>query len=189
MPIQAEIYAESGIYLPTERIEYALKTWEKYTSYMDYREKCKQQVDEYKYIENARGMRYYFEDSEDFRILAGWKNESLAYPPASELALFMWDISVSMKKYLMKEGSWMKWVYPVNSVHDATYFLVHKDAMKDNWFPEVCRNFFTKECKIATGDNLGMEMSVSSRWKAKEEVFHGETAWDFTNKCWEWKKE
>jgi uracil-DNA glycosylase family 4 len=187
MPIQAEIYAESGIYLHTDRIEYALKTWEKYTDYMRYRERCKQQVDEHKYIENARGLRYYFEDSDDFRILAGWKNESLAFPPASELALFMWDISVSMKRYLVKENAWMRMVYPVNSVHDASYFLVHKDAMQNNWFPEVCKHFFTKECKIATGDNLGMEMSVSSRWKAKEEIFHGETAWDFDNKCWVWK--
>ena len=189
MPIQAEIYAESGIYLPTDRIEFALQTWENYTEYMAYRERCKQQVEEHKYIENARGMRYYFEDSSDFKILAGWKNESLAFPPASELALFMWDICVSMKKYLVKEKSWMKWVYPVNSVHDASYFLVHKDAMKDNWFPEVCKHYFTKECKIATGDNLGMEMSVSSRWKAKEEIFHGETEWDFKNKVWNWKKE
>lgn len=188
MPIQAEIYAESGIYLPINRIEYALKTWENYTDYMNYRERCKQQVEEHQYIENARGMRYYFEDSSDFRILAGWKNESLAFPPASELALFLWDISVSMKRYLMKEKVWMKWVYPVNSVHDATYFLVHKDCMKDNWFAEVCRHFFTKECKIATGDNLGMEMVVADRWKGKNEVFHNETVWDFDAKCWNWKK-
>ena len=189
MPIQAEIYAESGIYLPLNRIEYALETWRKYPAYMDYRERCKKQVDEHRYIENARGLRYHFEDSSDMRIVAGWKNESLAFPPASELALFMWDICVSMKKYLVKEGAWMKWVYPVNSVHDASYFIIHKDMLKGNFFPEVCKNFFTKECKIATGDNLGMEMSVSTRWKAKEEIFHGETTWDFEKKCWDWKKE
>jgi hypothetical protein len=146
-----------------------------------------QQVEEYKYIENARGLKYHFEDSDDFRILAGWKNESLAFPPASELALFMWDICVTMKRYLVKEGVWMKWIKPVNSVHDAAYYLVHKDVMKDNWFPEVCKNYFTKECKIATGDTLGMEMSVGDRWKCKEEAFHGETVWDFNNKCWNWK--
>jgi uracil-DNA glycosylase family 4 len=188
MPIQAEIYAESGIYLPIDRIEYALLTWENYHQYMDYRERCKQQVEECQYIENARGMRYYFEDSSDFKILSGWKNESLAFPPASELALFMWSICVEIKKFLIKEGAWMKWVYPVNSVHDASYFLVHKDTMKDNWFPEVCKLFFTKECKIATGDTLGMEMTVSDRWKGKETIFHGETIWDFNEKCWVWKK-
>ena len=187
MPIQAEIYAESGIYLPIQRIEYALKTWEQYTQYMEFRKQCMQQVEEYKYIENARGLKYHFEDSDDFRILAGWKNESLAFPPASELALFMWDICVTMKRYLVKEGVWMKWIKPVNSVHDAAYYLVHKDVMKDNWFPEVCKNYFTKECKIATGDTLGMEMSVGDRWKCEEEAFHGETVWDFNNKCWNWK--
>ena len=189
MPIQAEIYAESGIYLPLSRIEYALQTWENYTGYMAYRESCKQQVDEHKYIENARGIRYYFEDSSDFRVVAGWKNESLAYPPASELALFMYDVCVSIKKYLIKSKAWMKWVYPANSVHDAAYFVIHKDVLKDNWFPEVCRNYFTKECKIATGDTLGMEMVVADRWKGHDEVFHGETAWDFEHKSWEWKKE
>ena len=189
LPIQAEIYAESGIYLPIDRIEYALQTWENYTDYMRYREECKQQVEEYRYIENARGIRYYFEDSSDFRIVAGWKNESLAFPIASELALFMWTICVEMKKYLVKEKVWMKYIYPVNSVHDASYFLVHKDLMKDNWFPEVCKNYFTKECKIATGDNLGMEMTVADRWKSKEEVFHNETVWDFKNKCWNWKSQ
>ena len=36
---------------------------------------------------------------------------------------------------------------------------------------------------------LGMEMVVADRWKGHDEVFHGETAWDFEHKSWEWKKE
>jgi hypothetical protein len=34
-----------------------------------------------------------------------------------------------------------------------------------------------------------MEMVVADRWKGHDEVFHGETAWDFEHKSWEWKKE
>jgi uracil-DNA glycosylase family 4 len=188
MPIQAEIYAESGIYVDIKRIEYALKTWERYEQYMAFRKTCTKQVDEHKYIENLKGIKYYFEDSEDFKILAGWKNESLAYPIASELALFLWDVSVQMKKQFKRDGMWMKWIYPVNSVHDASYWSIHKDLMKDGYFPEICKYFFTKQCKITTGDNLGMEMVVADRWKGKEAVFHGETQWNFQQKCWDWKK-
>lgn len=187
MPIQAEIYAESGIFVDQTRIEYALKTWEKYEDYMDFRRACIQQVDDNKSIVNLKGITYHFEDSEDFKILAGWKNESLAYPIASELAFFLWDISVAMKKQLKKDGLWMKHIFPVNSVHDASYWIVKKDLMKDNYFPEVCKYFFTKHCKITTGDNLGMEMSVSDRWKGKEDIFHSETQWNFAKHCWDWK--
>lgn len=188
MPIQAEIYAESGIYVDLKRIEYALQTWERYEDYMDFRNECTAQVEEKKSIVNAKGITYHFEDSEDFKILAGWKNESLAYPIASELAFFLWDISVAMKKQLKKDGLWMKHIYPVNSVHDASYWVVKRDLMKDNYFPELCKYFFTKHCKITTGDNLGMEMAVSDRWKGKEDIFHGETQWNFEKKCWDWKK-
>jgi hypothetical protein len=187
LPIQAEIYAESGIYVDLDRIEFALKTWENYDTYMAFRDHCTKQVEETKSIVNLRGIRYHFEDSEDFKILAGWKNESLAYPIASELALFLWDVSVSMKKQLKKDGLWLDKIYPVNSVHDASYWTVHKDLMKDNYFPELCKYFFTKHCKITTGDNLGMEMVVADRWKGKDAVFHGETQWDFEKKCWNWK--
>jgi hypothetical protein len=82
---------------------------------------------------------------------------------------------------------WMKYVKPVNSVHDAGYWLIHKDTLKDNYFPELCRHYFCDACRIATGDKLGMEMSVSDRWKGKNEVFHGETAWNFTTNSWDWK--
>jgi uracil-DNA glycosylase family 4 len=189
LPIQAEIYAESAIKLDLPTIEYALNTWKSYDKYIDFREACKQQVKDKQYIENMRGMRYYFEDTDNMGILAGWLNESLAFPIASELALFLWDVSVSIKKYLVKCGVWMNWCKPVNSVHDASYWLVHKDLMKDNFFPEVCKHFFTKECKIATGDNLGMEMVVGDRWKCEKDgkVFSKETTWDFTNKEWIWK--
>lgn len=188
LPIQAEIYAESGDLVDIELIRYALQTWTNYTTYMDYREACQKQVEHYQYIENMRGMRFYFEDTDDFGIKAGWMNQSLAYPIASELALFMWDISVQMKEYLKKTGDWMKWIFPVNVVHDANYWVIHKDVMKDSFFQEVCKNYFTKEVKIATGDNLGMEMVVSDRWKGKQKIFAAETKWNFQTKSWDWAK-
>jgi uracil-DNA glycosylase family 4 len=187
-PIQAEIYAESGIYLPKKRVEYALQSWENYDTYMRYRKACLTQVKEENKITNARGITYHFDDSSDFKILAGWNNTALAYVIASELALFMWQICVDVKRQFVKDKLWNRWVFPANSVHDAAYHLIHKDLMKDNYFPEVMKNYFTKECKIVTGDTLGMEMVVADRWKSKHEIFHGETAWDFENKCWVWKK-
>lgn len=187
MPIQAEIFAESGIFVPLVDIEYALKTWERYETYIRYREQCKQMVKDYAYIENARGFRYFFEDTENKGIEAGWLNESLAYPIASELALFLWDVSVSIKRQLVKDKVWNKYIFPVNSVHDASYWIHHKDLLADNYFPEVCKSYFTKECKIATGDNLGMEMVVADRWKGKEKFFSNETAWDFEARQWKWK--
>lgn len=186
LPIQSEIFAESGILVAMGDIEYALSTWHRYEKYMQYREACKAQVKE-GYITNARGIKYHFDLSDRFGIVAGWQNESLAYPIASELALFLWDVSVSMKRFLTKEGYWMKYVIPVNSVHDASYWLVHKDLMKDNYFPELAKLFFTERCRIATGDRLGMEMVVSDRWKGKEVVFSKETKWDFEKGVWIWK--
>lgn len=187
LPIQAEIFAESGNYVNLDLIEYALNTWKRYEIYMDYRQRCQEEVETRNQISNLRGMVYKFEKTSNFAIKAGWLNQSLAYPIASELALFMWDISVKMKEYLKKQGEWMKWIKPINCVHDANYWVVHKDMMKDNYFPEVCRNFFTKEVKIATGDCLGIEMVVADRWKGKEKVFDNETVWDPEGKCWNWK--
>jgi hypothetical protein len=186
IPIQAEIFAESGILVNAGDIAYALDTWNRYKRYMQYREECKSQVKD-GYIQNARGIKYWFDRSDRFGIIAGWQNESLAYPIASELALFLWDISVSMKKRLMKDRLWMKYVIPVNSVHDASYWIVHKDLMQDNFFPELAKHYFTNECRIATGDRLGMEMCVSDRWKGKEVVFGKETKWDFEARDWVWK--
>lgn len=186
LPIQSEIFAESGIYVKMEDIEYALSTWHRYEAYMRYREACKAQVAEH-YIENARGIKYWFDQSDRFGIVAGWQNESLAYPIASELALFLWDVSVSMKRQLQKERLWMDKVIPVNSVHDASYWIIHKDLLKDNYFPELAKYYFTEGCRIATGDRLGMEMVVADRWKGKEVVFSKETKWDFENRTWLWK--
>lgn len=186
LPIQSEIFAESGIYVKMADIEYALSTWHRYEQYMRYREACKAQVAG-GYIENARGIKYWFDQSDRFGIVAGWQNESLAYPIASELALFLWDVSVSMKRQLQKEGLWMNKVIPVNSVHDASYWIVHKDLMKDNYFPELAKYYFTDGCRIATGDRLGMEMVVADRWKGKEVVFSRETKWDFEKRDWLWK--
>lgn len=186
LPIQAEIYAENGNLVNIETINYALKTWERYKTYMAYRTECQNEVENEQTITNARGMKFHFEYTKDFGIKAGWLNQSLAYPIASELALFMWDISVQMKNALKQDNVWMKYCYPVNVVHDANYWLIHKDLMNDNYFPEICKQYFTKEVKIATGDNLGMEMVVADRWKGKEKIFSKETKWDFTSKTWNW---
>ena len=188
MPIQAEIYAENGNLVDIEVIKYALLTWERYQTYMQYREQCQSQVTNDKSIVNLRGMKFRFEETDDFGIKAGWMNQSLAYPIASELALFMWDISVQIKGALKRDNNWMRWCYPVNVVHDANYWLVHKDMMKDNYFPEICKNYFTDEVRIATGDALGIEMVVNDRWKGKEKIFDNETVWDFENKCWNWRQ-
>lgn len=188
IPIQAEIYAESGNFVDLATIEYALRTWNDYSEYMAYRRKCEKEVDNCASITNERGIPYYFERTDEFRILAGWKNQALAYPIASELALFIYDVSLRIKERLKKDGNWLTRVEPINCVHDACIWRIHKDIMKDNYFPELCKQYFTKEVKIVTGDNLGMEMIVSDRWKGKEKVFAKETAWNFTTKEWEWKK-
>lgn len=188
LPIQAEIFAESGNLVDIELIQYALNTWTRYSTYIEYREQCQASVENNNYIDNMRGMRYHFGKTNNFAIKAGWMNQSLAYPIASELALFMWDISVQMKNQLKKDNLWMKYIYPVNVVHDANYWIIHKDIMKDMYFPEVCKQYFTKDVKIATGDNLGMEMVVSDRWKGKEKFFSKETKWNFKTKTWDWDK-
>jgi hypothetical protein len=186
IPIQAEIYAESGELVDLDLIEYALKTWERYKTYMDYRNKCEREVHEEHRITNMRGMVYNFELCSDPAIKSGWVNQSLAFPIASELALFMWDISVQMKKAMIEDGVWMKYIKPVNVVHDANYWIIHKDMMNDNYFPELCKMYFTDKVRIATGDALGMEMVVSDRWKGKEKIFSKETKWNFEKKIWEW---
>ena len=145
-------------------------------------------VEEHKYIENARGMRYYFEDTDNFGIKAGYMNESLAFPVASELACFIWDISVQLRKKFIFDKLWMRYIFPCNVVHDALYFIHHKDLLKDNYIPEVLRYYFTEHCKIATGDCLGMEMTVGTRWKDKNPEFSKETEWDFTENRWKWKQ-
>jgi uracil-DNA glycosylase family 4 len=188
MPIQAEIYAESGDLVDIELIKYALETWTRYSTYMQYRQDCQDEVEHKNQISNARGMVFKFEKTDNFSIKAGWMNQSLAYPIASELALFMWDISVKMKEQFKKDKIWLKYIYPVNVVHDANYWIIHKDLMKDMYFPELCKQYFTKDVKIATGDNLGMEMVVSDRWKGKEKVFAKETKWNTKTKSWDWDK-
>ena len=155
---------------------------------MDYRKDCQRQVTEHNQILNLRGIPYNFEKTTDFGIQAGWLNQSLAYPIASELALFMWDLSVKLKQAMIEDGVWMSYVKPVNVVHDANYWIIHKDMMNDNYFPELCKQYFTKEVKIATGDNLGMEMVVSDCWKGKNKIFSKETKWNFQKKEWEWEK-
>lgn len=188
MPIQAEIYAESGHYVDIKVIEFALDTWLRYDVYMKYRESCQNQVDIEGYIENLRGMRYYFERTDNPSIKAGWKNQSLAYPIASELALYLWDVCISTKRQFQKDKNWQKWIYPVNCVHDALYWIIHKDMLKDNYFPELCKHYFTKEVKIATGDNLGIEIVVGDCWKGKEKIFTKETKWNTQTKTWDWDK-
>ncbi len=189
IPIQAAIFAESGIDIPIKTVEYALNTWNGYDKYIAFRERCVEQVKEKCYIENGYGVKYHFEQTDNFGIKAGYYNQSLAFMAASELAMFLWNISVAMRKELKKQGVWMKYIKPANSVHDAKYWIIHKDLMTDNYFPEVTKHFFTKQCKLSTGDTVGMEMAIADRWKGvkSEEIFHGETQWDFKNKCWNWK--
>jgi uracil-DNA glycosylase family 4 len=188
MPIQADIYAENGLYVGMGTLEYALETWERYKKYMKYRDKCTDEVKNHKRITNARGLVLNYEETDNFGILAGWMNESLAFPVASELAWFMWECSVNLKNLLKKEGLWMKYIYPVNTVHDAGYWAVHKDLVNDSYIQEVLKHVFCHQTKLATGDNVGCELSIMDRWKGKEKVFEQETAWNFDKNIWEWKK-
>jgi uracil-DNA glycosylase len=186
-PIQAEIFAETGLYVELERIEYALGTWNKYIKYINYREACKQEVMEYARITNARNMVLYFEETDNWAIRAGYFNESLAYPIAGELALYAYNCCVNLRKHFKKAGYWMRYVKPVNIVHDDIQFIIHKDMMKDNYFPEVMKHFMCEETTIVTGDKLGMEITVSDRWKGKNKIFSKETKWDNDSQKWLWK--
>lgn len=187
MPIQADIYAENGLHVGMETLRYALKTWERYEKYMKYRDRCTNEVDKHRRITNARGLVLNYEETDNFGILAGWKNESLAFPVASELAWFMWEASVNLKNILKKEGLWMKYIYPVNTVHDAGYWKVHKDLTKDNYIQEVLKHVFCHQTTLATGDNVGCELAIMDRWKGKQKVFENETVWNFEKNIWEWK--
>ena len=188
VPIQADIYAENGLHVGLKTLEYALETWTRYKRYMQFRDQCTQEVQNHKRITNARGLVLNYEETDNFGILAGWMNESLAFPVASELAWFMWEASVNLKNILKKEDLWMKYIYPVNTVHDAGYWAVHKDLCKDNYIQEVLKHVFCHKTKLATGDNVGCELAIMDRWKGKEKVFEKETAWNFEKNVWEWKE-
>jgi hypothetical protein len=188
MPIQADIYAENGLHVGLATLEYALDTWTRYGKYMAYRKRCTDEVEKKRQITNARGLKLQYEDTDNFGILAGWMNESLAFPVASELAWFMWEASVNLKNILKKDGLWMKKIYPVNTVHDAGYWAVHKDLCKDNYIQEVLKHVFCHQTKLATGDNVGCELAIMDRWKGKEKFFEKETAWNFDRNVWEWKE-
>jgi hypothetical protein len=188
VPIQADIYAENGLYVSLDTLDYALDTWKRYERYMKYRDRCTEEVTKHKRITNARGLVLQYEETDNFGILAGWMNESLAFPVASELAWFMWEASVNLKNLLKKENLWMKYIYPVNTVHDAGYWAVHKDLCKDNYIQELLKHVFCHQTKLATGDNVGCELAIMDRWKGKEKVFEKETAWNFDKKEWQWKE-
>jgi DNA polymerase I-like protein with 3'-5' exonuclease and polymerase domains/uracil-DNA glycosylase len=187
IPIQADIYAENGLHVELATLEYALQTWERYSKYMEFRERCVNEVKERNRITNARGLSLSYEKTDNMGILAGWLNESLAFPVASELAWFMWEASVNFKNKLKKEDLWMNYVFPVNTVHDAGYWMVHKDLIKDNYIQETLKQIFCHETKLATGDNVGCELSISDRWKGKEKIFDNETVWNFHSNKWDWK--
>lgn len=187
IPIQADIYAENGLHVGLATLEYALETWTRYKRYMQFRDACTREVEEYKRITNARGLSLHYEDTDNFGILAGWKNESLAFPVASELAWFMWEASVNLKNLLKRENLWMRYVYPVNTVHDAGYWAIHKDLLEGNYIQEMLKYVFCHQTKLATGDNVGCELAIMDRWKGKEKVFEKETAWNFEKGLWEWK--
>jgi uracil-DNA glycosylase family 4 len=187
IPIQADIYAENGLHVGLGTLEYALETWTRYKKYMQFRDRCTEEVKDRKRITNARGLVLDYEETDNFGILAGWMNESLAFPVASELAWFMWEASVNLKNILKKENLWMNYVYPVNTVHDAGYWAVHKDLTKDNYIQEVLKHVFCHQTKLATGDNVGCELAVMDRWKGKQKIFENETVWNFEKNVWEWK--
>ena len=187
IPIQADIYAENGLHVGLATLEYALETWTRYERYMQFRDRCTEEVKAHKRITNARGLVLDYEETDNFGILAGWMNESLAFPVASELAWFMWEASVNLKKILKKENLWMNYVYPVNTVHDAGYWAVHKDLTKDNYIQEVLKHVFCHQTKLATGDNVGCELAIMDRWKGKQKIFENETVWNFEKNTWEWK--
>jgi hypothetical protein len=188
VPIQADIYAENGLHVGLETLQYALKTWERYEKYMQFRDACTGEVEQHNRITNLRGLRLNYEDTDNFGIKAGWMNESLAFPVASELACFMWEASVNLKNVLKKEGLWMRYVYPVNTVHDAGYWAVHKDLIKDDYIQTILKNVFCHQTKLATGDNVGCELAIMDRWKGKQKIFEKETAWNFEKNIWEWKE-
>jgi DNA polymerase I-like protein with 3'-5' exonuclease and polymerase domains/uracil-DNA glycosylase len=188
IPIQADIYAENGLAVGLPTIDFALQTWERYERYMKFRDDCTNEVKNHKRITNARGLVLDYEETDNFGILAGWMNESLAFPVASELAWFMWEASVNLKNTLKKENLWMEYVYPVNTVHDAGYWLVHKDLIKDNYIQEILKHTFCHQTKLATGDNVGCELAIMDRWKGKDKIFEKETAWNFDKNIWEWKE-
>lgn len=187
MPIQADIYAENGLHVGLGTLEYALETWTRYKKYMAFRDRCTDEVKLHKRITNARGLILDYEETDNFGILAGWMNESLAFPVASELAWFMWEASVNLKNLLKKDNLWMKYIYPVNTVHDAGYWAVHKDLVKDGYIQEILKYTFCHQTKLATGDNVGCELAIMDRWKGKDKVFENETAWDFEKNTWNWK--
>lgn len=185
--IQAQLYAENGIFIELERIEYGLTTWENYKRYFAYREYCKNMAKEHGYIDNPYGMRFKFDKTDNFSVLASWQNQALAFPVASSLACFMWDASINLKKHLTNQKMWMRYAYPLCSVHDANYWLVHKALLKDNYFPEMVKYVFSKETKLPNGYNLGVDCVAASCWKGKDKVFEGETKWNFEKNEWEWK--
>jgi len=185
LPIQAIIFAESGFMLQLEEVEYALKTWYGYPDYINYREKCKQEVLEYDQITNARGMVLKFDKTNDFAIKAGYLNQSLSFPIGSEMTLFVFDCAVQLKNQFIKDGLWMKHIKPCNIVHDDLQFLLKEDLMKDNYFPEVIRYYMTNKVKLASGDNLGCELNVGTCWKDKNPIYSKETIWH--NNEWVWQ--
>ena len=188
VPIQADIYAENGLHVGLHTLEYALETWERYGKYMRYRDRCTEEVKNHKRITNARGLVLNYEETDNFGILAGWMNESLAFPVASELAWFMWEASVNLKNILKRENLWMKYIYPVNTVHDAGYWAIHKDLVKGDYIQELLKHVFCHQTKLATGDNVGCELAIMDRWKGKNKIFEKETAWNFEKNIWEWKQ-
>lgn len=187
LPIQADIYAENGLDVGIETIRFALTTWERYKDYMLFRKRCTDEVESDNRITNARGQVLYYEKTDNFGIKAGWLNESLAFPVASELANFMWEASVNLKDELKKTDVWMKYVFPVNTVHDAGYWKVHKSLVEDNYIQEVLKYVFCHQTKLVTGHNVGCELVISDRWKGKEKAFEKETMWNFDKNIWEWK--
>lgn len=187
IPIQAEVFSESGILVPLEDISYALNTWTEYKQYMKFREGIKADVENQGYVCNTYGSKFYFESSTSPAVKAGQYNTALAWCIASVLAQLFWDICIRIKRWAKKSGHWMTNILPINVVHDDIQWLISKDLFKDNTFPEAVKYYITECCKLPTGDTLGMELIASDCWKGKEKFFSKETKWNFETKRWDWK--
>lgn len=184
IPIQSEIFSENGYYIPLEQVEYALDTWNGFTDYMAYRNAIIEFARENKFIDNAYGLRMHFGETDNFGIQAGYDNETLSFSISSCLACYMWECNVKFRNTLKKEGIWGKYCMPINTIHDAAMWKIHKDVY--DVFPDIAKHAFSKETRLPTGHTLGCGLTISRCWKDKNPIFDKETKWDATNGTWIW---
>lgn len=186
--IQLDLYSTTGVFFEASFIEKALtNTWNQFPDYMRYKQACEIKAKEYGYIDNAYGMRYDFEPTDDYSTRAGFVNQALAWPVASSMALHMHQVANKLRKMFIKERIWLKYIWPVSYVHDAHYLIFHKDLLKDGWLQNAVYQAFSKDTPIVTGDYVGVDIFVGKCWKDKNPIWEGKTKWDFTDKTWKLK--